>query len=75
MSRTFSMEVDTRRGITRQMVNDDTSVIIRADPIHTRTEKGETISIGFPVLIVTGWVNEPEAFAAKVVERLNGAGL
>lgn len=49
----------------------DHIVRINVDPVETTGEDGTTrISMGFPVLYVTGWVSDPEAFAKRVAEVL-----
>lgn len=49
----------------------DQIIRICVDPIETDMGNGTTrISVGFPVLYVTGWVSDPEAFAKRVAEVL-----
>lgn len=49
----------------------DQIVRINVDPVETTVADGTTrISMGFPVLYVTGWVSEPETFAKRVAEVL-----
>jgi len=36
---------------------------------------GVTIEIGFPILVVTEYVNEPEKVAAAVADALNKSGV
>lgn len=75
-SRAFSVRVETRKGVIRSNVDADSIVIIDADPIQRDNPDGSTsISVGFPVLLVSGWVAEPEQFAAKVAALLQGARL
>lgn len=48
----------------------DKIIRIAVDPVETETEAGTSISMGFPVLYVAGWVSEPEKFAARVAQVL-----
>lgn len=49
----------------------DQIVRINVDPVETTGEDGTTrISMGFPVLYVTGWVADQEFFATRVAEVL-----
>lgn len=72
MSRTFSTTLEKRTRTILDMVDQgqEGAVIIHADPVHTKSPTGERISVGFPVLVVTGWVAEAARFAARVAELL-----
>jgi hypothetical protein len=73
MARTFSIE---HRNLSENSFprREDTWVI-SADPVETKLDDGSTrISLGFPVLAVSGWVGEPEEFAKRVAELLTEAG-
>ena len=49
----------------------DQIIRICVDPTETTGDDGTTrISMGFPVLYVTGWVADQEAFAKRVAEVL-----
>lgn len=70
--RTFSVTLETRKGTLRDLVDRPEGVaMIHADPMERKMEDGSTrISMGFPVLLVTSWVAEPEEFARKVAKLL-----
>jgi hypothetical protein len=69
-ARTFSVQV---RPTTERMKSafGDVTVTVVADPVEEKQDNGTTrVSMGFPVLHVSGWVGEPEAFAKRVAELL-----
>lgn len=76
MSRqTFSVgEVSPTPGHPRPLDDlfGDQIIRICVDPVETDMGNGTTrISVGFPVLYVTGWVSDPaESFAKRVAEVL-----
>lgn len=75
-SQTFSVSCEQRIGIARGMLPepDEATYVIRVDPLETpQPGGGSSIRMGFPVLVVTGWVAEPEAFAKRVAELLQEA--
>lgn len=39
--------------------------------VNPKTETGTTISMGFPLLTVNDWVNEPEKIAQLIADLLN----
>lgn len=70
---TFSVTIERRPGVARHMLDSDGPdgvVIIHIDPRHTKTETGTRTRMGFPILLVSGWVDEPEEFARKVAALL-----
>jgi hypothetical protein len=72
--RTYSATLEKRRGLPADMIGDEPVWIIRADPMTHIAADGRTrTSSGFPVLIVPGFVDEPEAFALKVAALLQEA--
>ncbi len=69
MAQTFSIE---RRNLSEASFprREDTWVI-SVDPVEKHNPNGsKTVSVGFPVLALSGWVGEPEKFAALVAEVL-----
>jgi hypothetical protein len=68
--RSFSIRVERRPAVIRHMINEEASVVICADPLTRKAATGTRTSIGFPVLLVTGWVDEPEVFGRKVAALL-----
>lgn len=75
--RTFSVALETRPSVARHMIDGEEGVfVIRADPLTTKRPGGGTsIAMGFPVLLVSSWVSDPEEFAAKVAALLQEAQL
>ncbi len=77
-ARTYTSRAETRPGVIRHMLpgDDEITFVIHADPKHTPLPNGgRRTSIGFPILIVTGWVANAEAIAAKIATVLTEAGL
>jgi hypothetical protein len=68
--RSFRVSVERRPAVIRHMINNECSIIIHVEPLRIETEKGRTLHMGFPALIVSGWIDEPEAFAARVAALL-----
>jgi hypothetical protein len=74
--RTFSVKVEKRSACIQALLDERGVVVIHADPLsRPDPDGGQRISMGFPVLMVSGWVAEPEAFAAKIAELLAEAQL
>ena len=71
--RSFSVTVETRSGNIRSMIDDERAVVIHADPLTRKTTTGSRVSMGFPVLVVSGWVADAEEFARKVAALLEEA--
>jgi hypothetical protein len=70
-ARTFSVRLEKRRAVVEHMTDLESGVfVISADPLTTKTEGGSRISMGFPVLLVSGWVGDAEEFAGKVAKLL-----
>jgi hypothetical protein len=69
---TYSVRVETRKAVVQHMLDEEQWIIISVDPSERATPGGTTIRMGFPALIVTGWVAEPEQFAAAVAALLTG---
>jgi hypothetical protein len=74
--RTFSVKVERRSRVAADMIDREAgAVVIHADPLETKTAEGARVQMGFPILVVTGWVAEPEAFAAQVAKLIEDAGI
>lgn len=68
---TFSVRQESRCNVLRGYMDPDNGAyVVCVDPVETPTEGGKHVSIGFPVLIVTAWVKDPEVFARRVAELL-----
>lgn len=65
--REFYANHETRSGVLKSMIDLQAGAfVIHADSLETKVDGGTRVQIGFPALIVTGWVNNPEAFATKI---------
>ena len=69
--RTYSVRHETRRDVLRAMMDDEEAWVVCIDPATKSNGDGTTsTTIGFPVLVLTGWVAEPEHIATLIAAAL-----
>lgn len=75
MARTFSLVTTPTPNHLIDLLGETTHAI-HADPVTRKLENGKTgISMGFPLLYLSGWAGNPEDLGKVIIELLNGASL
>jgi hypothetical protein len=69
---TFSARLEARKGVLQHTIDFEAGAsVIFVEPRERKSEDGSTsVSIGFPALIVSGWVSEGDKFAELVARLL-----
>lgn len=71
MTRTFTFTFEHRSLVESSFPRRENTFVISAEPITTENpDRSTTISVGFPILALSGWVGEPERFAELVARLL-----